>query len=106
MAGKIPGGCLCGAVRYESAAVPAFAGNCHCRDCQKASGGAYVPLLALPAKAVTITGEGKFFDVKGESGNIMTRGFCPTCGTRVLGKASGMQGLAVISAGSSDDPRD
>lgn len=106
MASKITGGCLCGAVRYESAAVPAFAGNCHCRDCQKASGGAYVPLLALPANAVTISGEVKFFDVQGDSGNIMSRGFCPTCGTRVVGKSSGMQALTVILAGTLDDPSD
>ncbi len=34
------GGCLCGAVRDECSADALFMGNCHCRDCQKANGGA------------------------------------------------------------------
>ena len=41
MAMNFTGGCLCGAVRYECTADAIFMGNCHCRDCQKASGGAY-----------------------------------------------------------------
>src|SRR5258706_14313709 len=105
MAGKITGGCLCGAVRYESAAVPAFAGNCHCRDCQKAGGGAYDPCIGVPAAALKITGQAKYHDVKAESGNTLTRGFCPQCGARLFGKTSGMADLAAITARSRDDLR-
>jgi hypothetical protein len=55
MATQFTGGCLCGAVRYECSADPFFMGNCHCRDCQKASGGAYEPDIGLPAAALKIT---------------------------------------------------
>ncbi len=53
---NLTGGCLCGAVRYECAAEPLFIGNCHCRDCQRSTGSAYVPALAVPARALKITG--------------------------------------------------
>jgi hypothetical protein len=35
------GGCACGAIRYECSAAPIFALNCHCRDCQRATGKPY-----------------------------------------------------------------
>lgn len=54
---SLTGGCQCGAVRHECFAEPLFTGNCHCRDCQKATGGAYTPAFAVPAEAVKITGK-------------------------------------------------
>jgi hypothetical protein len=42
------GGCACGAVRYECAAEPFMALNCHCRDCQRASGSAYASGCSSP----------------------------------------------------------
>lgn len=36
----ITGGCACGAIRYEVTAEPIVTFNCHCRDCQKTTGGA------------------------------------------------------------------
>ena len=79
-------------------------GNCHCRDCQKASGGPFASALAAPAAAVKITGTLKYYDTKGDSGNTVSRGFCPECGARVFGKSSGMPEMAIILAGSLDDP--
>jgi hypothetical protein len=39
MATSFSGGCACGALRYECEMDPVFSWNCHCRDCQRASGG-------------------------------------------------------------------
>jgi hypothetical protein len=75
MARQFTGGCLCGRVRYECSADPIFMGNCHCRDCQKASGGAYEPDIGLPAAALKITGPVKYYDTKADSGNMLSRGF-------------------------------
>src|SRR2546426_9845767 len=74
MATRFTGGCLCGRVRYECSADPFFMGNCHCRDCQKASGGAYEPDIGLPAAALKITGVVKYYDTKADSGNTLSRG--------------------------------
>lgn len=41
---KYQGSCLCGAVSYQSDAEPRYSFNCHCRDCQKATGSAYAPI--------------------------------------------------------------
>ncbi len=81
----LSGGCLCGAVRYASSAAPIIEGNCHCRDCQKASGSAYAPTLFFPVQAVTITGDAKFFESIGGSGQPIRRGFCPNCGSQLFG---------------------
>jgi hypothetical protein len=91
-------------VRYECAAKPLFSGNCHCRDCQKATGSAYVPAFAVPMRAVKITGDVKYYESPADSGNTFSRGFCPTCGSRVFGKTSGFPQFVLITAGSLDDP--
>ena len=105
MATNFTGGCICGAVRYECAADPIFMGNCHCRDCQKASGSGYEAAIGLPAAALKVTGTVKYHDSKADNGNTVSRGFCPECGARLFGKSSGMPALAVVMAGSLDDPK-
>jgi len=38
----LEGGCACGAVRYRLTAPPLIVHACHCRDCQKLTGSAFV----------------------------------------------------------------
>ncbi len=101
---KLAGGCLCGAVRYECHAAPVFSGNCHCRDCQKTSGGAFVPAMMFPAPAVQIVGEPKYFETRGDSGRLMKRGFCSTCGSQMFALLEALPGLIGIRAGTLDEP--
>ncbi len=42
MADDLSGGCACGAVRYRLLAPPMFVHCCHCRDCQRQVGSAFV----------------------------------------------------------------
>ena len=100
---SITGSCLCGAVSYECEGKPAIAGNCHCRDCQKANGGAYTPAMFFPENAVTVHGELKFYEHAGGSGEKLSRGFCPNCGSPILAKVGIMPGLVGIRAGTLDD---
>ncbi|OUC13411.1 MAG: aldehyde-activating protein [Alkalinema sp. CACIAM 70d] len=97
------GGCMCGAVRYECTAPPVIAGNCHCRDCQQATGSAFAPALLVPRAAVKVTGEVKYYEMTGDSGEIVGRGFCPQCGSRLLSRPP-IPELMGIMAGSLDDP--
>jgi len=71
------GGCLCGAVRYECTAEPMMSGFCHCRNCQKQTGTAYVAAMFVPAEALKIRGKVTYYESKADSGNMTRHGFCP-----------------------------
>jgi hypothetical protein len=103
MSAKFTGGCACGAIRYEVSADPIVMFNCHCRDCQKTTGGPYTPVFYVPAKAFKITkGSPKYFDTTSEMVGENQRSFCPKCGSRLFGgKSEQGQGIA---ASSLDDP--
>jgi hypothetical protein len=101
---RITGGCACGAVRYEFDGDPTFMLNCHCRDCQRATGSAYAPVVVVPRNAIRMTGELRYYKVTGESGSFVERGFCPKCGSRIAGKLERFPEIVGLLAGSLDDP--
>ena len=63
-----------------------------------------VTAMAVPASALKISGDVKYYEIKADSGNAFSRGFCPECGARLFAKSSGMPRLALITAASLDDP--
>jgi hypothetical protein len=100
---KFEGGCSCGKVRYSSDADPIFSGICHCKSCQKTTGTSFSVVVAVPAPSLTLTGEVKVFDAKGDTGQAVHSTFCPNCGSPVLGTAEIMQDVVMIRAGTLDD---
>lgn len=97
------GHCLCGAVTYTINAAPAMTGQCHCKDCQRASGTGHMSLAFFKRDHVALDGQTASFSVKADSGNINTRHFCPKCGGRVYGENSARPGVIGINVGSLDD---
>lgn len=97
------GGCLCGAVRYESAAPPQFVGQCHCEDCRKTSGTDHATNLMVPEDDFTLTGTVKVYARPADSGNVVSRGFCPECGTPLTLTNSATPGKIFVRASSLDD---
>ncbi len=98
------GGCACGAIRYECSAEPVMSFNCHCRDCQRASGSAFAANVYVPAPAFTFTkGEPQYYSVPGLNGN-MHRGFCSACGSPIAVKGDAFPDLMGVSGASLDDP--
>ena len=72
------GGCQCGAVRFRVDGELGEASICHCRMCQKATGGFFGPYASVATDALVWTrGERKRF----ASSNKVWRGFCGDCGT-------------------------
>ena len=49
------GGCSCGEVRYRLTAEPMFTHCCHCLNCQRQTGSAFVINLLLEADRVEVT---------------------------------------------------
>ena len=99
------GGWACGAIRYACAAKPLFALNCHCRDCQRASGSAFYPVLYVPRTALTIAGQSRYYAVKAASDNSVCRGCCPHYGAPVFIQAALVPDPHGLWAASLDDPR-
>ena len=87
------GGCLCGSVRFKSAVNPQLVGHCHCLDCRKSSGTGHCTNIMIPEDAFTLSGDVKFYDRPADSGNIVSRGFCPNCGSAIYSKNSGTPGV-------------
>lgn len=99
------GGCACGAIRYESAAPPLLMWNCHCRDCQRASGSAFAALVYVPTPAFRfLQGEPRYHTAQGLHGTVQ-RGFCPACGSPIAVKPDRFPDFRGVSAASLDDPR-
>lgn len=97
------GQCLCGAIRYVADGEPAFSGNCHCKDCQRASGSAFVPAMLFHAKDVAVSGEARYFASTADSGHVHHRGFCPECGAQLFARFSHLPGMLGIKAGTLDE---
>ncbi len=80
------GGCMCGAVRYETRGEPFSVAHCHCHSCRKHNGGPLVTLAGFKADQVTFSGEDRKIY---ESSPGVGRAFCGTCGTPLTWEGDG-----------------
>ncbi len=97
------GGCLCGGVRFAVKGTPIRMAQCHCLDCQRASGTGHMSNAIFREEDVQVTGATQSFASTADSGNVLTRHFCPTCGGRVFLYSKARPGLIVMAAGAFDD---
>jgi hypothetical protein len=101
---EIEGGCYCGALRFKAEGDALFKGQCHCRECQYASGGGPNYFMGLPEAALSYTrGQPKPFS-RSDLDNAVTREFCAECGTHILTRSPGMPGAVILKVGTLDDP--
>ena len=98
------GSCLCGAVKFESRADARATVHCYCTDCRKTSGTGHSTHVAVPIEALAVAGEVTFYERAADSGNVISRGFCGTCGAPVYSKNSGLRHLVFVRASVLDDP--
>lgn len=98
------GGCACGAIRYEIPSEPIFQNHCQCLDCQHKSGTGHGSYMSFMRVGVKQTGSAALWDMVGDSGNVKTRAFCPTCGSPVYMTYAAMPDVITVHAASLDDP--
>jgi hypothetical protein len=101
---KIEGGCLCKSVRYRSTAPPLAARICWCRLCQYLAAGNGTVNVCFSRDAVTIEGMLSDYRSVADSGNVMHRRFCSTCGTQLFSEAEARPHLIFVRGGTLDDP--
>ena len=99
----ITGGCRCGAVRYEIEEKPLFSRHCWCRDCQYVGAGSGTVNVFFPSEAVKLKGELTDFQSQADSGTLMHRQFCASCGTPMFTQADTRRHYIGVRAGTLDD---
>lgn len=103
MTDTITGRCLCGNVTYRTQGRAAVVGHCYCEDCRRSSGTSHCTHVGFHDDGFEITGKLSMFDKPADSGNIVSRAFCPTCGSPILSRNSAMPGMVFVRASSLDD---
>ncbi|KCZ91332.1 GFA family protein [Hyphomonas jannaschiana] len=96
------GGCQCGRVRFEMDVLEE-AHVCHCRMCQKATGGLFAALVGAPKDKIrwTATPPEEF-----QSSNLARRAFCQACGTPLGFTYNLPNARQYVTIGSLDHPED
>ena len=77
---RFSGSCLCGRVRFEIEPPTRFCAHCHCSNCRRAHGAAFVTWVGLPDKQFhVIDGADALRRFTTDTG--ATRSFCKHCGS-------------------------
>ena len=100
----VSGGCLCRAVRYDIDAAPITSRACWCRLCQYIGAGSGTVNVCFPSAAASIHGVLGDYVSTADSGNVMHRRFCPSCGVHLFSTAEARPHLLFVRAGTLDDP--
>ena len=98
---EMTGGCQCGRIRYTAQVADDEAYLCHCRMCQRATGGVSIAFKNLPKADIAWDREPDWY----ASSEVARRPFCGECGTP-LGFAFNTSDRMDLTVGSFDDPSD
>jgi hypothetical protein len=99
------GGCACGAVRYRMESAPMFVHCCHCRDCQRQTGSAFVLNALIEADRVTLlSGVPEPISMPTDSGRPHDVYRCPACQTAVWSDYGRRRVMLFVRVGTLDAP--
>ena len=101
----LEGGCACGAVRYRLTSGPMVVHCCHCRDCQRQTGGAFVVNALIETDRIEmLSGEPVAISMPTESGRPHDIYRCAACATAVWSDYGRRPALRFVRATTLDDP--
>lgn len=79
--------------------------HCHCRDCQRSSGGPFSSFVVVPKGGFhLLQGTLSLHASDSEMGGKNVRGFCPECGSPIQSSPEGAPDIVGIRTTSLDDP--
>jgi hypothetical protein len=100
----LEGGCSCAEVRYRLTSDPLFTHCCHCLNCQRQTGSAFVVNALIEADRVELlAGEPNPVDVPRSGGKKQRIFRCPTCEIAVYSRYTRAT-ILFVRAGTLDDP--
>lgn len=98
------GGCSCGAVRYRLTSEPLFVHCCHCLNCQRQTGSAFVINILIEADRVELLGEEpQPVSVPRSGGKSQKIWRCPSCQVAVFSQYTSPR-VRFVRAGTLDEP--
>jgi hypothetical protein len=101
---SLPGPCSCGAIRYTLNLPPMFVHCCHCKDCQRQTGSAFVINALIEGSRVEVTGETVGVGVPTDSGKPHIIHRCPKCQTALWSDYGGRAEIRFVRVGTLDEP--
>jgi hypothetical protein len=105
MADGLEGGCACGQARYRLNGAPIFVHCCHCRDCQRQTGSAFVLNAMIETDRITMLQGGlEAVPVPTDSGSPHDIHRCPVCQTALWSDYGHRSYLRFVRVGTLDDP--
>ena len=104
MARKVTGGCACGSIRYQLLDKPMFVHCCHCDDCQRLTGSAFVLNAIIETQAIKLLrGKPVAVPVPRENGSHDIYR-CPSCQTALWSDYGRRHNLRFVRVGTLDEP--
>ena len=104
MSDRVDGSCCCGAIRFTLTLPSRFCAHCHCSNCRRAHGAAFVTYAGFRRDQLHLTGEKRLTRHVTETG--ATRSFCSRCGSTLFYEGPRWPGEIHVALANIDGPID
>ena len=99
--------CACSRVRFRLTSAPMFVHCCHCTDCQRQTGSAFVINALIEADRVVVeSGEVEAIAMPTDSGKPHIVSRCPKCKTALWSTYGGREAVRFVRVGTLDEARE
>ena len=105
MSRAVDGSCLCAAIRFELTPPTRFCAHCHCSNCRRAHGAAFVTWVGLLPERLRIV-EGNDHLVRYPTDTGAVRSFCDRCGATLFYEGPRWEGEIHVTLASLHGPID
>lgn len=106
MSENLKGGCSCGTIRYHLNSAPMFVHCCHCLDCQRQTGSAFVLNALIETDRIILeTGAPSPVTMPTDSGRPHDIYRCPKCQVAVWSDYGRRPKVRFVRVGRLDDPK-